>query len=73
MFVRADRLLGGPPATWLSKHAISYHWEGFEPHLVLYDLAKREVEELDLEHIDIIVSRERTCVVRWGELSLIHI
>jgi hypothetical protein len=67
MFVRADRLLQGPPATWLSKHAISFHWEGFEPHLVLYDLGRREMEELDLEHIDVLVSRERTCVGRWGE------
>jgi hypothetical protein len=67
MFVRADRLLESPPTTWLSKHVISFHWEGFEPHLVLYDLGRMEVEELDLLRIDIIVSRERTCVGRWGE------
>ena len=37
MFVRADRLLTKVNDGRFPKHAISFHWEGFVPHLVAYD------------------------------------
>jgi len=67
MFVRADRLLAGPPPTWMSQHAISFHWDGFEPHFFTFDLERAELGELDLGHIDLMVSKERGCVGRWDE------
>jgi hypothetical protein len=66
MFVRADRLLRGERVSWYSRHALWYYWEGFRPHLDLFDLEKQEMESLDLARrlrtVDLVVSEERECV-----------
>ncbi|HTY48039.1 MAG TPA: DUF2797 domain-containing protein [Methanomassiliicoccales archaeon] len=68
MFVRADRLLNEKP-DWFSKHVLGYHWEGFVPHLELYDIEKRELAELDLRRLNIVVSDVAVCVGKYDEGS----
>jgi hypothetical protein len=67
MFVRADRLLTEVDNGRFPKHAISFHWEGFVPHLVAYDTVDERIVEIDLSKLDMTVSEERTCVGRFEE------
>ena len=46
-------------------HAISFKWQGFEPHLLYYDLASKEMLELDLSSLDIQISHHSSCVGTW--------
>jgi hypothetical protein len=66
MFVRADRLLRGERVRWYSRHALWYYWDGFQPHLDVFDLERKEVESIDLVRrmrtVDLVVSEERECV-----------
>jgi hypothetical protein len=66
MFVRADRLYRGERVSWYSQHALWYYWDGYRPHLDVFDLEKKEVESLDivsrLRHVELTVSEERECV-----------
>jgi len=66
MFVRADRLLRGERVRWYSKHALWYYWDGFRPHLDVFEMDKGELESLDLVRrlraVDLVVSEERECV-----------
>ena len=66
MFVRADRLLSERP-DWFSKHVLGYHWEGFAPHLELFDTERQELAELDLCHLNIVVSDVAICVGKFDE------
>ncbi len=67
MFVRADRLLTHVDEGLFPKHAISFHWEGFVPHLIAYDGANERAMEIDLSRLDMTVSEARTCVGRFEE------
>jgi hypothetical protein len=67
MFVRADRLLTEVNDGRFPKHAISFHWEGFVPHLVAYDSIEERVREIDLSRLDMTVSEARSCVGRFEE------
>ena len=66
MFVRADRIYRGERVRWYSRHALWYYWDGFMPHLDVFDLEKMEVETMDivsrLRHVELTVSEERECV-----------
>jgi len=46
-------------------HALAYHWDEFEPHLMCYDLSEHEEVEFDLEEVDFSVSSDRTCIGSW--------
>jgi hypothetical protein len=67
MFVRADRLLTEVNDGRFPKHAISFHWEGFVPHLVAYDSVEERVVEIDLSRLDMTISETRSCVGRFEE------
>jgi hypothetical protein len=67
MFVRADRLLTEVNDGRFPKHAISFHWEGFVPHLVAYNNVDERVMEIDLSRLDMTVSETRSCVGRFEE------
>lgn len=67
MFVRADRLLTEFDDGRFPRHAISFHWEGFVPHLEAYDVVEESIVEIDLSRLDMTVSEERTCVGRFAE------
>jgi hypothetical protein len=43
-------------------HALDYHWEEFEPHLVCHDSADDGICEFDLDEVSFTVSRKKTCV-----------
>jgi len=46
-------------------HALEYHWDHFDPHLLCYDTGASEVSELDLDDVRFSVSDERLCIGRW--------
>ncbi|MCU0852002.1 MAG: DUF2797 domain-containing protein [Thermoplasmata archaeon] len=45
-------------------HALEYHWDRFDPHLLCYDTPASEVTELDLDDIRFSVSDVRQCIGR---------
>ena len=47
-------------------HAISFNWQGFEPHLNYYDKEHDEIRELDLGKLDINISHHANCVGNWN-------
>lgn len=51
----------------LDKHVLSFHWDDFDPHLVLYDRTARKVDELPLDRLALAVGRDRTCIGRFSE------
>jgi len=51
----------------LDKHVLSFHWDGFEPHLILYDRLERRVDELPLDRLSLSVGRDRSCVGRFED------
>lgn len=46
-------------------HALEYHWDEFEPHLLCYDSSEAVECELDLMDVRFRVSRRKTCVGLW--------
>jgi len=48
-------------------HALEYHWDEFEPHLLCYDKSERELSELDIEDVRFRVSRSKRCVGYWDD------
>lgn len=46
-------------------HALEYHWDRFDPHLLCYDTQASMVSELDLDDVRFSVSDERVCTGRW--------
>jgi hypothetical protein len=67
MFVRADRLLGESAESFFSKHVIDFHWEEFHPHLVAFERESRELVEVDLDSLDLIVSDMARCVGSFAD------
>jgi hypothetical protein len=51
----------------LDKHVLSYHWDGFEPHLIYYDRPSRKVDELPLHSLAWRVGDQRECVGRFAD------
>jgi len=43
-------------------HALDYHWDEFEPHLICHDSTDDEVSEFDLGDVKFSVSRKKVCV-----------
>jgi hypothetical protein len=43
-------------------HVLSFHWQGFEPHVVAWDAAARGMVELELSEMDMLVTTARRCV-----------
>lgn len=56
-----------PETDGLDKHVLSFHWEGFQPHLLFYDLTARKVDELSLDRLRLSIGNERRCVGRFEE------
>jgi hypothetical protein len=50
----------------LDKHVLSFHWDGFEPHLICYDRISRKVDELPLHRLALEVGGQRDCVGRFA-------
>lgn len=48
-------------------HALEYHWDEFEPHMLCYDTSEHEQCELDIEDIRFRVSKSKRCVGYWDE------
>ena len=48
-------------------HAISFVWQGFEPHLHACDDTPQGFCELDLNILDMEISHHSTCVGTWSE------
>lgn len=64
MFQRADTLLGKEGRKWMGDHVISYDWDGFRPHLLLYDQEGGGLSTLELEvgrKIDWKISEDKVC------------
>jgi hypothetical protein len=51
----------------LDKHVLSFHWDDFDPHLVVYDRTARKVDELPLDRLALQVGSERSCVGRFDD------
>lgn len=51
----------------LDKHVLSFHWDDFDPHLVIYDRTARKVDELPLDRLALEVGSERSCVGRFDD------
>jgi hypothetical protein len=66
MFVRADLLLPGSAPELFPQHAVSFGWDGYEPHLDAFDVRTGKMMEIELEEIDWRISEERMCVGRYG-------
>jgi hypothetical protein len=61
-----------PAPGWLSKesqtiHALEFHWQEFEPHLLCYDTSEHEECEFDLEDVDFSVSENKVCIGSWDD------
>lgn len=67
MFARADQLMIEQIEDSFRLHAIDYFWEGFEPHLLVFNLDDGQIAPLELEDLNISVSRKRVCVGSWVE------
>lgn len=65
MFARADQLLVEKLEEKFPLHAVDFHWDGFEPHLVCFDLGEKELCEFDLDDVWFAASRRKTCVGQW--------
>jgi hypothetical protein len=62
MFETADRLWLREVEPHLRYHAIEFQWSGFEPRLTCVVRDGREVVDLDLGTVDLVVSESRECV-----------
>jgi hypothetical protein len=62
MFQRADQILAEKKEDDFPLHALDFSWEGFEPSLSIFDSRDGEVSELDLDDIDFLTSRKKTCI-----------
>ncbi len=65
MFARADQLLVERLQDKFPLHAVDFHWEGFEPHLVCFDLREKKISEFDLHDVRFAASKKKTCVGQW--------
>jgi len=62
MFQRADQILAERKEGEFALHALEFSWEGFEPALTVFDSRDSGISEFDLDDIDFLTSRKRTCV-----------
>ena len=62
MFHRADQILAESKEDEFALHALEFSWEGFEPSLTVFDSRDKGVSEFDLDDIDFLTSRKRTCI-----------
>jgi hypothetical protein len=60
MFITADRLLA--MSSGRRSHAISFYWDGFEPHFEIYSGESGTVGELQMDRFSFTVSEEQKCV-----------
>lgn len=60
MFITADRLLAINKGS--RSHAISFYWEGFEPHFEIYSCETDALEELEMNRFSFTVTEEQKCV-----------
>lgn len=67
MFARADQLRIEQIEDSFRLHAINYSWEGFEPHLTVFDIDDGQLSSLDLDNLNFSVSRKRVCIGSWVE------
>jgi len=65
MFVRADQLWLEEQEDRLPLHVLEFYWDKFEPGLLCYDAAEREVREVALDSADLVVGRKKTCTGRF--------
>jgi hypothetical protein len=65
MFARADQLRIEQIEDEFKLHAVEYFWEGFEPHLTVFNLDDGQLSPLDLEDLNFSVSKKRICVGSW--------
>lgn len=66
MYARADQVLVEKLEAKFPLHAVELYWEGFEPHLSCFDIARRKLCEFDLWDMRFAASRRRVCVGRWS-------
>ncbi|MCJ2532308.1 MAG: DUF2797 domain-containing protein [Candidatus Thermoplasmatota archaeon] len=62
MFETADRLWLRQVESSLRYHAVGFQWDGFEPSLTCVVRAGDEVFDIDLDHVDFVISDARECV-----------
>jgi hypothetical protein len=62
MFERADRIWLEQVETSLPYHAVDFEWRGFKPALICVDRSTREALDIDLRHVDYIISSQKMCV-----------
>jgi hypothetical protein len=67
MFRTADELLEDDPWRGFREHALSFNWEGYEPHLLVRDLRTGDISERDLGNASFYVSRAQRCVGRFED------
>lgn len=60
VFVSADRLLAIESGDRF--HAISFSWDGYEPHFLVYSFHSHQLKEVELDSISFTVSDEQLCV-----------
>jgi hypothetical protein len=60
VFVSADRLLAIEGGDRL--HAISFSWDGYEPHFIVYSFSSHQLKEVELGSISFTISDEQLCV-----------
>lgn len=66
-----DQGTGSSEPNGLDKHVLSFYWDDFQPHLLLFDHVTRKVDLLPLERLAIEVGEDRTCVGRFdGDVYL---
>lgn len=62
MFARADQLRIDEVEDSFKLHTIDFYWEDFEPKLLLFDIEDGQLKNLELDDLNISVSRKRNCV-----------
>jgi hypothetical protein len=56
----------------LDHHVISFFWDEFTPHLLMFNSNNRKVEELPLNSLSWAVGEDKTCVGHFDDESIYH-
>src|SRR4030067_83679 len=48
-------------------HALEFHWDEFDPHLLCFDSSAAQECEFDLEDINFSVSQRKVCIGMWDD------
>ncbi|OGS44374.1 MAG: hypothetical protein A3K76_03845 [Euryarchaeota archaeon RBG_13_57_23] len=59
--------MGHPSNQDFPIHALEFHWQEFEPHLLCYDALENEECEFDLDDVDFSVSEGKRCIGSWDD------